>query len=70
MSIHFAFRTWSGTRWGSSRHSAIAPSRTVVGHDWGSYPATLKQATRTIPIVFAVVNDPLGQGFIASPSGG
>lgn len=26
-SIHFAFRTWSGTRWGSSRHSAIAPSR-------------------------------------------
>ena len=26
----------------------------------------LKQATRTIPIVFAVVNDPLGQGFVAS----
>jgi putative ABC transport system substrate-binding protein len=28
--------------------------------------AALKQATRTIPIVFSVVNDPLGQGFIAS----
>jgi putative tryptophan/tyrosine transport system substrate-binding protein len=28
--------------------------------------ATLKQATRTIPIVFAVVNDPLGQGFVVS----
>jgi putative tryptophan/tyrosine transport system substrate-binding protein len=28
--------------------------------------AALKQATRTIPIVFAVVNDPLGQGLIAS----
>jgi putative tryptophan/tyrosine transport system substrate-binding protein len=28
--------------------------------------AALKQATRTIPIVFAVVTDPLGQGFIAS----
>jgi len=28
--------------------------------------AALKQATRTIPIVFAVVNDPVGQGFIAS----
>jgi putative ABC transport system substrate-binding protein len=28
--------------------------------------AALKQATRTIPIVFAVVNDPLGQGFVAS----
>jgi putative ABC transport system substrate-binding protein len=28
--------------------------------------AALKQATHTIPIVFSVVNDPLGQGFIAS----
>jgi putative tryptophan/tyrosine transport system substrate-binding protein len=28
--------------------------------------AALKQATRTIPIVLAVVNDPLDQGFVAS----
>ena len=28
--------------------------------------AALKQATRTIPIVFSVVNDPLGQGFVPS----
>src|SRR5262245_26529865 len=28
--------------------------------------AVLKQATRTIPIVFAMVNDPAGQGFVAS----
>jgi putative tryptophan/tyrosine transport system substrate-binding protein len=28
--------------------------------------AALKQATRTIPIVFSVVNDPLGQGFVAN----
>jgi putative tryptophan/tyrosine transport system substrate-binding protein len=28
--------------------------------------AALKQATQTIPIVFSVVNDPLGQGFITS----
>jgi ABC-type uncharacterized transport system substrate-binding protein len=28
--------------------------------------AALKQATETIPIVFSVVNDPLGQGFVAS----
>jgi putative ABC transport system substrate-binding protein len=28
--------------------------------------AALKQATRTIPIIFAVVTDPVGQGFIAS----
>jgi putative tryptophan/tyrosine transport system substrate-binding protein len=28
--------------------------------------AALKQATQTIPIVFAVVNDPVGQGFVAN----
>ena len=28
--------------------------------------SALKQATRTIPIVFSVVNDPAGQGFVAS----
>src|SRR6266567_3194717 len=28
--------------------------------------AALKQATRIIPIVFSVVNDPAGQGFVAS----
>jgi putative ABC transport system substrate-binding protein len=28
--------------------------------------AALKQATRTIPIVLSVVNDPVGQGFVAS----
>jgi putative ABC transport system substrate-binding protein len=37
----------------------------IVGH---STPiiAALKQATTSIPVVFAVVNDPVGQGFIAS----
>jgi putative tryptophan/tyrosine transport system substrate-binding protein len=30
--------------------------------------AALKQATSTIPIVFSVVNDPVGQGFVASLS--
>ena len=28
--------------------------------------AALKQATRTIPVIFAIVTDPVGQGFIAS----
>ena len=28
--------------------------------------AALKQATRTIPIVFSIVSDPAGQGFVAS----
>ena len=30
--------------------------------------AALKQATNTIPIVFSVVNDPIGQGFVTTLS--
>jgi putative ABC transport system substrate-binding protein len=37
----------------------------IVGHST-PVAAALKQATSTIPIVFAAVNDPLGQGFVAS----
>jgi ABC-type uncharacterized transport system substrate-binding protein len=37
----------------------------IVGHS-SPVVAALKQATRTIPIVVAVTNDPLGQGFVAS----
>ncbi len=43
----------------SSAPDLIAASSTPV-------LAALKQATRSIPIVFSVVNDPLGQGFVAS----
>jgi putative tryptophan/tyrosine transport system substrate-binding protein len=37
----------------------------IVAHS-SPVVAALKQATRTIPIVVAVTNDPLGQGFVAS----
>jgi putative ABC transport system substrate-binding protein len=37
----------------------------IVGHS-SPVVAALKQATSTIPIVIAVVNDPVGQGFVAS----
>jgi len=37
----------------------------IVGHST-PVAAALKQATRTIPIVLVAVNDPLGQGFVAS----
>jgi putative ABC transport system substrate-binding protein len=43
----------------SSAPDLIAASGTVV-------VTALKQATRTIPIVFSVVNDPVGQGIVAS----
>jgi ABC-type uncharacterized transport system substrate-binding protein len=55
----------------------IARIRTYTAELVGSAPdviaasgtpviAALKQATRTIPIVFSVVNDPAGQGFVAN----
>src|SRR5262245_58662452 len=37
----------------------------IVGHS-SPVVAALKQATSTIPIVIAVVNDPVGQGFVES----
>jgi putative tryptophan/tyrosine transport system substrate-binding protein len=37
----------------------------IVAHS-SPVVAALKQATSTIPIIIAVVNDPLGQGFVAS----
>jgi putative ABC transport system substrate-binding protein len=43
---------------GSAPDLIVAHSSPVV--------AALKQATSTIPIVIAVVNDPVGQGFVAS----
>jgi putative tryptophan/tyrosine transport system substrate-binding protein len=43
----------------SSPPDVIAASSTPV-------VAALKQATRTIPVVFSAVNDPAGQGFVAS----
>src|SRR4029434_11327761 len=37
----------------------------IVAHS-SPVVAALKQATSTIPIIIAVVNDPLGQGFVTS----
>jgi ABC-type uncharacterized transport system substrate-binding protein len=44
-----------------SAPDVIAASSTAI-------TAALKQATDTIPIVFSAVNDPVGQGFVASLS--
>ena len=58
--------------WGSAaRVQAYAAEAGELGADLivaHSSPvvAALKQATNTIPIVIAVVNDPLGQGFVTS----
>jgi putative tryptophan/tyrosine transport system substrate-binding protein len=51
-------RTYTTDLVDSSPDLIVASSSPVI--------AALKQATRTIPIVFSVVNDPLGQGFIAN----
>jgi putative tryptophan/tyrosine transport system substrate-binding protein len=57
-------RTYASELVGLAPDVIVANSSPVV--------TALKEATSTIPIVFAVVNDPVGQGFIAnlsSPSG-
>jgi putative ABC transport system substrate-binding protein len=51
-------RTYAGELVKSAPDVIVANSSPVT--------AALKQATSTIPIVFAVVNDPVGQGFVAS----
>jgi putative ABC transport system substrate-binding protein len=44
--------------------AALAPDVILTG---GSAPlAPLQQATRTVPIVFAFVPDPVGAGFVES----
>jgi putative tryptophan/tyrosine transport system substrate-binding protein len=43
---------------------ALAPDVIIVSGS--SNVAAVKQATRSIPVVFAIVNDPVGQGFISS----
>jgi putative tryptophan/tyrosine transport system substrate-binding protein len=41
-------------------------SRSVIVASGSPVVAALKHATRTIPIVFSLVIDPVGQGFVAS----
>jgi putative ABC transport system substrate-binding protein len=60
---------WSGGDIARTREQAaelvkLAPE--VLLSNGTPATAALKQATTTIPIVFAVVNDPVAQGFIAS----
>jgi len=62
------------TRWGAgdperfSRYAAelVALSPDVILASGGSVMGPLLQVTRTVPIVFAVVTDPVGGGFVES----
>ena len=62
------------TRWGGSRASdlqrhatdLVALTPEVIVASGASTLAPLLQATRTVPIVFAAVPDPVGAGFIES----
>jgi putative ABC transport system substrate-binding protein len=60
---------WSGGDLGRIRGYAselVGLSPDLIVANGSAILLALQQATRTIPIVFAVVNDPVGQGFIAS----
>ena len=66
--LHIDWR-WSGGDVELSRAQAaelvtLAPD--VIVANGTANLAALKQATQSIPIVFAVVNDPVGQGFVSS----
>ena len=66
--LHIDWR-WSGgdvelSRAQASELVALAPD-VIVANSTANL-AALKQATQSIPIVFAVVNDPVGQGFVSS----
>src|SRR5262249_5741016 len=65
---------WTDGRWGAGdaeryrRHAAelvaLAPDVILVGG--GSILAAVQNATRTVPIVFVSVTDPVGAGYVAS----
>jgi putative tryptophan/tyrosine transport system substrate-binding protein len=44
----------------------VNPAPDLIVANSSPVVAALKRASRTIPIVFAVVSDPIGQGFVAS----
>jgi putative ABC transport system substrate-binding protein len=60
---------WSGAQAArAAAHAAevVALAPEVIVANASPNLAALKQATQSIPIVFAIVNDPVGQGFIAN----
>ena len=67
---------WVDTRWATTNHAelrrhaeelvALAPD--VILAPGASAVGPLLQATRTVPIVFAIVSDPVGSGFVESLS--
>ncbi len=62
--IHFTSQNMERIRSGAAELVASAPDLIVVWSNPGM--ATLKQATQTIPIVFALVGDPVESGFVAN----
>ncbi len=66
--VRIDYRWGAGDATASSRYAvelvALAPD--VILANGGSVMAPLQQATRTVPIVFAAVADPVGSGFVVN----
>ena len=62
--IRWAGASPSDTRWHAAELVALAPD-VIVAHGAGAVAASL-QATRTVPIVFPILGDPVGAGFVDS----
>jgi putative tryptophan/tyrosine transport system substrate-binding protein len=68
--VRFEYRWGGGDADRTARHAAelVAARPDVIMANSTPVIAALKRATTTIPIVFAVVADPVGDGFVASLS--
>src|SRR5262249_24267307 len=68
--VRFEYRWGGGDADRIARHAAelVAAQPDVIMANSTPVIAALKRATTTIPIVFAVVADPVGDGFVASLS--
>ena len=62
--VHLTGQNIERIRSGAAQLVASAPDLIVVWSNPGA--AALKQATQTIPVVFAQVSDPLGEGIVGS----
>jgi len=62
--VHFTTQDSGRIRAGAAELVASKPELIVVWSNPGL--AAMKQATRTIPVVFALVGDPVGSGLVAS----
>jgi putative ABC transport system substrate-binding protein len=64
--LEYTFAEGDPERARSAATEVVRSAPDVILANGTSVVSALKQTTRTIPVIFAMVNDPVGQGFIES----